>query len=556
VLLVMMLVATGLISRLIYWQVMQHAPLAVDVKQQDTALYVQQPLRGQILDASGIPLATNVTRHLVWANPHDVKDPHRTALDLAPILQVSTAELEKALVSDGRYVELASEVPDGVAKKIQNLALPGLHLDPIMQRDYPSGTLASQVLGFVNSNGGQYGIEGRYNNMLSGKAGVRSILRDTAGNSVQMTSAAAVPSRDGATLELSIDSAIQALAEHDIQSAVKVHRADSGTVIVMNPYNGRIVAMASTPTFDPNEYGKTARSNPSLFQNPAVNMQYEPGSTYKIITMAAGLDRGVITPQTSFNDTGVWTVDGVQLHNWNMAGWGTETMTQVLQHSANVGASFVADKLGSAAFYQYVHNFLFGRPTGIDVPGEISGQVLYPSNKAWTPVSLYTNSFGQGIAVTPIQMIRAVAAVANGGILMKPQIVTKIMAGGRIISRPPVQLGRVISARTAHTLTDMLVHSAIGGEASEALIKGYNIAAKTGTANVAGTNGRYIPNDTIGSIVAYAPAYHPRFIALVIVNHPRDQPWGSLTAAPVMKDLMQELFLHYHIPPNPNAINK
>jgi cell division protein FtsI (penicillin-binding protein 3) len=556
VLVVMMLAASGLIARLVYWQVMQHTPLSLDVRRQETALYVQQPMRGEIVDDQGVPLATNVTRDLVWADPQKINNPHLTAADLAPILHVDAGKLENVLVSAGRYVQLAPEVSTATSKQIQNLALPGIFLDPVLQRDYPSNSLASQVLGFVNANGGAAGIEGYYDRILSGQAGVRTILKDTAGNDVRLTAAAAVPSHDGARLQLSIDSDIQALAQHDIDTAIKVHRADSGTILVMNPYTGRIIAMASTPTYNPNNWQQVANTNPSLFKNPSVNQQYEPGSTFKIITMAAGLDRGVITPNTAFDDTGVWPVDGIDLHNWNMAGFGMETMTQVLQHSANVGASFVAKQLGTAAFYSYVSKFLFGRDTGIDVTGEIPGTVLYPGSPGWTLVSLYTNSFGQGIAVTPVQMVRAVSAVANGGILVRPQVVTKITYGGRIITKPPVRLGRVIKASTAHTLTTMLLHSAIGGEASAALIKGYNIAAKTGTANVAGSNGQYISNDTIGSIVAYAPAYHPRFVALVIVNHPRDQPWGSVTAGPVMHDLIQQLILHYHIAPNPHALYK
>lgn len=555
IMMVMILAASGLIARLVFWQVMEHGTLATRVKRQNAQLYVQAPMRGQILDAQGRPLAIDVTKNLVYADPRIIKEPHRTAVELAPVLGMTVDDLERALTGEETYRQLAPEVSDAVSQKIRNLALPGIVLYPELRRTYPAGTTASNVLGFVNADGhGQYGLEGYYDNILSGRAGVQSVLKDTAGNDIKVTSAAPIPSQDGAELHLTINDAIQALVENDLQKAVKVHRADSGTAIVMDPRTGRILAMASTPTYNPNQYYKV--QNQQQFQNPAVEMQYEPGSTFKIITMAAGLDAGLITPETSFDDTGVWNVDGIELHNWNLKGFGTETMTQVLQHSANVGASFVANKLGTARFYDYVHRFLFSRPTGIDVSGEVAGQLLNPGDKGWTNVNLYTNSFGQGIAVTPIQMIRAVAAVANGGVMMKPQLVSRMVYGGRVIDHAPQSVGRVISARTAHTLTDMLVKSAIGGEAAEALVPGYNIAAKTGTANIASPNGGYIPNATIGSIIGYAPAEHPRFAALVIIKHPRDQPWGSVTAAPVMHDLFQQLFLQYHIPPNPNAINK
>lgn len=554
-LLLMVIAASLLIARLVYWQVMQYATMASRIAEQRAALYVQPPMRGMILDSSGTPLATDATKNLVYAVPKSIKEPHRTAVLLAPVLGWNVSDLEQALTGDDTYRQLAPEVSDGTSQKIRNLGLPGIALSPIMRRAYPGDSTAANVLGFVDVDGkGQAGIEQQYDTLLSGKAGLRSVIKDTAGNDIKVSAAAPVPAQNGAQLQLSIDGRVQALAENDIQRAVKLHRADSGSIIVMDPRTGFILAMASTPTYNPNQYYKV--KDYSAFQNPAVQMQYEPGSTYKIITMAAGLDSGVITPNTSFYDNGVWRVDGITLRNWNGGGFGQETMTQVLQHSANVGASYVANLLGTTRFYSYVNRFGFGRLTGIDTAGEIPGAVPLPGQRTWTNVNLYTNSFGQGIAVTPIQMVRAVAAVANGGRLMKPQLVKRIVYGGRIIDKKPVPQGRAISARTARTLTGMLVQSAIGGEAQLGLVKGYNIAAKTGTANIAGPDGRYISNATIGSIIGYAPAYRPRFVVLVIVKRPRDQPWGSMTAAPVMSELFQQLFLRFNVPPNPNALNK
>jgi len=239
-----------------------------------------------------------------------------------------------------------------------------------------------------------------------------------------------------------------------------------------------------------------------------------------------------------------------------MSGFGIENMTQVLQHSANVGASWVAQQLGTDRFYHYVKAFRFGHPTGIDLANEAPGALPLPGDKVWTIDNLFANSYGQGLAVTPIQMIRAVAVVANGGTLVKPHIVKSMEDNGLVHPIQPVSQGRVISRQTAHTLTNMLVHSAVGGEAAAALIKGYNIAAKTGTANIPSPTGGYIPGATIASIVGYAPAFHPRFVALVILRHPRDTLYGSIAAAPVMRDLFGELFMHYNIPPIPNAVNK
>jgi cell division protein FtsI (penicillin-binding protein 3) len=554
ILFVIVLAASGLIARLVFWQVMQHAQLSARVQRQQ-ALYIQAPTRGIIVDARNSPLATDVPKDLLYAVPKNIKDPHQTAVELAPILGWKAADLEQALTGPDSYRQLAPEVTDSVAQQVRNLALPGIVLYPEMRRTYPGGSTAANVLGFVDVDGnGRAGIEAYYNNLLTGRMGLQTVVRDTAGNAIKVSSAAAVPSHDGAQLQLSIDGAVQALAENELRKAVKIHRADGGSVIVMDPRTGYILAMANTPTYNPNQYFKV--KNYQAFQNPAVEMQYEPGSTFKIITMAAGLDTGVITPLTSFYDNGVWTVDGIHLHNWSGGAFGQENMTQVLQHSANVGASFVASRLQTGQFYKYVHLFGFGKPTGIDTSDEVAGQLLNPGEKGWTVVNLFTNSFGQGIAVTPIQMIQAVSAVANHGLMMKPRLVKQVVYDGQIVDKSPTVVRRVVSALTAHTLTNMLVHSAIGGEAQFGLVKGYNIAAKTGTANIPAPSGGYIPNATIGSIVGYAPAFHPRFVVLVIVKHPRDQPWGSMTAAPVLHDLFQELFLHYHIPPNPFALYK
>jgi cell division protein FtsI/penicillin-binding protein 2 len=243
------------------------------------------------------------------------------------------------------------------------------------------------------------------------------------------------------------------------------------------------------------------------------------------------------------------------IHNWNNAGFGPETMTQVLQHSANVGASYVSSLLGVGRFYHYVRAFGMGSPTGVDLSGESPGTLPLPGkSRSWTPVSQFTNSFGQGLTVTSLQLIRAVATVANGGVMMRPQIVQRIVYRGHVISIHPVSQGRVISRQTATTLTNMLVQSAIGGEAKYALVRGYDVVAKTGTASVAGSGGQYLQGVTVASVVGYAPAAHPRFVILVKLDHPRDTIWGSEAAAPVLHNLFQDMFMIDRIPPNPNAL--
>ena len=555
VLIVMLLAASGLVARLVFWQVMQHGALTLKANAEHAGLYVQPPLRGLIYDSSGAPLATDVTQDFVYAFPKEIKSPARTAALLAPVLNQPATHLYDLFTGDNPSLQLAANVSNTVSTKIVNLALPGIALGPEIKRYYPQGTVASQVLGYVDTAGvGQYGLEQYYDRFLSGQAGLRSVLRDTAGDTIHVGSKA-LPSRDGANLTLTIDPIVQGLVEDELHKALQVHHADSGSIIVIDPHTGAILGMANAPSYNGNAYGKVVSA--SLYQNPAVSDQYEPGSTFKIITMAAGLDSRAITPETSFDDTGSFVVTPqFTVHNWNMSGFGVETMTQVLQHSANVGASWVAQRLGTDRFYHYVKAFEFGRQTGIDVADEAAGTLPLPGDKSWTIDNLFTNSYGQGLAVTPIQMIRAVAAVANGGVLMKPRLVASMTGDGTVRQNPPTAVGRVVSPQTAHTLTDMLVHSAVGGEAQGALIKGYNIAAKTGTANIPSPTGGYIPGATIASIVGYAPAFHPRFVALVIIRHPRDTLYGSIAAAPVMHDLFSELFMRYNIAPISNAINK
>ena len=553
-LMTIVVIAAGLTARLVFWQVLQAPHLSRLAHQEQAALIVQPAQRGQILDSSGNPLATDVPLDLVYAVPRDIKDPGQDATLLAPLLGVPEKTLDQELSSFSVYQQLAPRVSSDVSTKIRALHLPGIFLEPEMQRDYPDGSLASQVLGFTNTDGqGNYGVEGKYDTLLSGKAGLRSILHDASGGDIQLSSAPPAPSHAGATLTLSLNSVVQNVAETELQTAVKKHRADGGTVIVMDPRTGFILGMAGTPTYDPNRF---ARYDYSRYQNPAIQWGYEPGSTFKIITMAAGLDAHVITPTTSFFDSGAFTVSNVTLHNWNLQGFGTETMTQVLQHSANVGAAWVSSRLGMARFYEYVKRFRIGRPTGIDLFGEEPGILPLPGQKNWTIVNQFTNAFGQGLLTTPLQMIRAVAAVANGGVMMKPQIVHTIALDGRIVTHKPVRVGRVIAPDSARTLTGMLVQSAIGGEAQLGLVKGYNIAAKTGTANIASPTGGYIQGATIASIVGYAPAFHPRFVVLVIINHPRDTLWGSEAAAPVLHNIFQELFMYYHVPPSSHAVNQ
>ncbi|HZU12564.1 MAG TPA: penicillin-binding protein 2 [Chloroflexota bacterium] len=554
VLALMLACAAGLAARLVFWQVLQHPHLSALAAAQHADLTVQAPMRGQIFDAQGNLLATDVTEYLVYAAPWQVKDAYRTASLMAPVLHEDQRQVYQLLTQNDSITLLAPPLNAQSGQQVRNLALPGIILEPVIRRDYPEGSTAAQLLGYADIHlHGQYGLEASYDRLLSGTAGLRSVLKDTAGNTIHVGSLGDTPAQNGADLHLTLDGTVQGLVEDELHKAVLQHHADGGTIIVMDPRTGSVLGMASEPAFNPNRYWKYPYGN---LVNPATQWIYEPGSTMKVLTMAAGLDSHVITPQSALDDTGAFRIADVTIRNWCLCAFGMETMTQVLQHSANVGASWVAQRLGVQRFYHYMRLFHVGQPTGIDLPNESPGLLPLPGDKSWSIVNLYTNSFGQGVAITPMRLITSIGAIANHGVMMKPQIVHQIVYGGRIITRRPVIAGRVVSAATAHTLTNMLVHSAVDGEAQMALVPGYNIAAKTGTSNVPDGHGGYLKNVTIGSTVAYAPAFHPRFIALVIINHPRDTIWGSMSAAPVIHNLFQELFMYYHIAPNPNALHQ
>jgi cell division protein FtsI/penicillin-binding protein 2 len=318
----------------------------------------------------------------------------------------------------------------------------------------------------------------------------------------------------------------------------------------MNPRNGEILAMAAAPGFNPNQYAELAKSDPKRFVNQAVSDNYEPGSTFKIFTLAAALDLGLVTPQTTYEDTAFIEIGGHPIWNWDRAGHGVVDMIEMMARSLNVGAATLAMQIGQKDFYRYVRAFGIGRPTGIDLQAEASGQLRTrdtdPSD--WSEADLGTNSFGQGVSSTPIQMITAVAAVANDGVLVQPHVVKKIVEGARDITAKTVQLGRPISAQTAHTLTDILIE-AVNREVPFARVAGYHIAGKTGTAQIP-IPGGYDDPWTIASFVGYGPAYDPQLIIWVKLDRPTTSPYGSETAAPIFQRIATRLFAMLDIKPD------
>jgi cell division protein FtsI/penicillin-binding protein 2 len=507
------------------------------------------PRRGDILDRDGNPLAISVMYQSVYAYPPAVKNPVSVASTLSGLIGEPTDSiLAKLQTGSNSAVLIKQKLPADVSTKIANLNLPGVFLQSEPFRAYPEGSIAAQVLGFVGKDfKGLASLELSLDKELGGEPGLLIAERDTVGGEIAIGHRQMVPPKDGSDAILTIDRYIQRMVEKELADGIKKYEARGGFVIVMDPKTGEILAMANQPTYDLTAENVYDPSHEALYKPTAVTDVYEPGSVMKVVTMSAGIEEKLITPDTAITDNGSIMIDGVRIHNWDSRGPGRETMTQVLINSANVGAAYVSGLLGPDRFYRYVEAFGFGKPTGIDLPGEASGYFRTPKDPAWTKVDLATNAFGQGIAVTAIQMITAVAAIANDGVLMKPMLVRAFRQGASIREVPPVQVRRVISPQTAKTVTGMMVHVVEDNSLKLGVVPGYKIAGKTGTADLPTSSG-YTSGLTYASQVGFAPADDPKFVMLVRLDAPK-AIYGGTTATPVFKRIAEQLFTYMKIPP-------
>lgn len=560
-----MLLFVMLISRrLIYWQVTEHARIAHAAAQ----VYYQEAdipaARGNIFDSTGQALVRNDTAYLVAADPQSIVDPRRSAAVLAPILGVDEATLYGELTQANlHYTVLARQVQQGVADAVKRAGFPGVILQKSWRASYPQGPLASPILGFVNASGvGQYGLEQGYNRILTGTPGSQFVLVDTSSHSLPVGVQRPHPAVDGNSLVLTINASVQAAVEQRLQASITRYGAANGTAVVMDVHTGAIIAMSSLPSYDPNAYGSV--THPALFQNLAVQ-NYQPGSTFKVLSIAAGLDDGAFTPNTTIFDPGSYSKYGIAVHNWEVGkGWGIETPEIMLQHSANVGMVQFADMIHppQALYDYYTRRFGFGAATGVDLPGEAAGFMRTPKSPLWQHMDLFTNSYGQGMDATPLQLTAAVGALANGGWRMHPYIVQRVVSSGgsTIWSARPKRVTRAVSAATAATMTTMLQGSAFNGEAMCALTKDYPVAAKTGTSTIENPSayGVNLRGQTIASLIGYAPVNNPRFVMLVTLTHPHlpndnNHIWGSTTAAPTWHDIATKLYQLLKIPATPGS---
>jgi cell division protein FtsI (penicillin-binding protein 3) len=544
-------------GRLFYWQVLRHAELQ-DIGQRWQLVNAPIPaLRGEIMDRHGFPLALDEYEFEIYATPRDIGDPEGLATDLAPVLGMDRGTLVALLSrTDQPSVSLVWDAPLEVAREVEKIKeqwnTGAIGISAARRRSYPEKDLACHVLGFVTYDheidyDAFYGVEESYNSELRGQPGSWGGSAETLNVSVSIGSNSIVLPKDGQDVVLTLDRTIQKLTEDELKRTIDEWEAQRGTIIIMDPRSGAILAMANYPGYDPNPaLGRPIDEN--QFFNPAVSEAYEPGSVFKVVTMAAALDSGIVGRYTTYYDQGQIFVGGLLIYNWDRNAYGTVSMTDLLRHSLNVGAATLSTNLGPERFYDYVRRFGFGQPTGIDLPYESKGLMRLPGDGNWRESDLGTNAFGQGIAVTPIQMITAVAAVANDGVLPKPYVVQRIEQDGRVIREHQPQHGpQVISPWVAEELTEMLIEICKGRDDLD--VPGYTIAGKTGTAQIPVAGG-YHPTDTIASFVAYAPARDPKFIVLIKIDRPAKSPWGTVVAVPAFQRIAQRLFVYLGIPPD------
>ncbi len=551
--------AIGLVARLAYLQVVQHPEYAAEALGEHIGQRVLPAHRGTILDRNGYPLATSVDTwdiaidRKVWA---DERAALRYAERLAPLLGRTPGEIFSATGGEGGgTVLLARQVDYDTGRKVAEAGIPGVILEQTSRRVYPEGDAAAPLLGFTGRDGnGLTGVEADLDAALTGRPGTVWFERDSLGNPIPFGYRRQVEPVPGHDVVLTIDRTIQRMAERELDEAIRRTKAKGGTIIVQDPRTGAILAMATRPSFSRATLDLNDPKQMELVRNRAVTDQYEPGSVFKLVTMAAALDSGKVTPNTTYNDTGTAVVGGRAFHNWDYSANGPTTMTTVLVRSLNTGTVWLADKvLGPELFYRYVRAFGFGTPSGIELSGEAAGAVRLPADPDWYRADLASNSFGQGLSATPLQVIGMVSAIANGGTLMRPYVVQETRGADGVRTTRPEAVRRVISEATARTLTAMM-REVVEANAL-ARVPGYSAAGKSGTAYVptreAGPRGdAYVEEVTIPSYVGFAPLNDPRVAILVKLDYLSSADFGGVLTAPVFARLARDVLTYLRVPPD------
>ncbi len=543
-------------------QVFQHTFYEALAADQHNLYEQLSPTRGEIYvrdhaDPDNLfPLAANKSLFLVYAEPMRIEDPEATFEKLDEVLQFEDDEKDEIQSRLKRendlYEPIKREVEQDQVDQLKALDLTGINFQEEYYRYYPENNIGAHLLGFLGFSGdqkvGQYGLEGYWNEELQGTAGYLQAEKDAQGRWITFGTRLLEEAKDGDDLVLTIDRTIQYEACKRLDEAVQRHGADGGSVTIMDPHTGAILAICGAPDFDPNNYGDV--EDPETFINPATFYIYEPGSVFKPIVMAAALDTGAVTPTTTFDDPGQETIAGYTIKNFDGKSHGVNTMTQVLEKSLNTGMIFVERQMDPQTMEDYIKKFHFGEKYGIQLNSEAQGDIS--SLAKHQDIYMATASFGQGISVTPLQMVAAYSAIANGGTLMKPYVIDEVLKGDEVqVQTQPQEIRQVISEQTAATLGAMLVNVVRNGHGTKAGVPGYFVAGKTGTAQVPREDGPgYDPNHTIGTFCGFAPADNPVFTMCVKIDKPRDVQFAESTAAPLFGELAEFMLNYFNIPPD------
>lgn len=549
--------------RLFLVQVVHHSFYEALASGQHELVQQLQPSRGELyakdrFAADGLALvATNRTLQHVYANPKQITDPSRTAEGIAPLLGLDVDVVKERLSKpNDLYEPLKHQVTDqeidALKKEIEEDALTGIHWIPEETRYYPEGPITSTITGFVglveDVRTGQYGLEGFFEDQLAGSAGSLNTELDAFGRFIAVGEKSLVEAQDGDMLILTIDKNVQYKACMLLARAVETSQAVQGSLIVLDPESGAILAMCNAPLYDPNAYADV--EDIGVFLNDAISDQYEPGSVMKPLTMAAAMNEGKVTPYSTYEDMGVVEIGGFKIRNADEKAHGVLDMTAVLEQSLNTGAIYAVQQVGNERWYEYMQQFGFGRETGVALSGENPGNIS--SVGKLRDIYSATSSYGQGITVTPIQLLQAFGALANDGVMMKPYIVERVVkSNGYQEETKPVEVGRPVSADTARTLAAMLVRVVDNGHSKRAAVEGYFMGGKTGTAQIPREDGvGYDASRHKDTFVGFGPVTDPQFVIVIKIDEPKNAAWSEYSAAPVYGELAQYLVNYLQIPPD------
>lgn len=547
------LVMIGLIGRLVYLQSWRSPWLAENAADQRVREIPVEARRGIIYDRQGRELAVSVSSDSVYAIPAEIRNAEETAAKLAAILQLDKENLAAKLKKRQSFTWVKRKIDAATALAVRKAGLPGIGLTQENRRHYPHGGTAAHVLGFTGIDSqGLDGVELTFDSYLRGRPGGIVVEYDARGREIPQATHRFVPPVEGQNLHLTVDLVIQQIIERELERVLKETQAQRVSAVVLAPATGEILALANKPDYDPNDF---AAYSPKLWRNNIVSNAYEPGSTFKIVTASAGLAEKVVRVEDRFFDPGSVEVQGRHIHCWRHGGHGSQSFLEVVENSCNVGFVNVGLRLGADAFYRYITGFGFTKPTGIDLPGEAKGLIIDKSKVK--PIDIATMSIGQSIAVTPIQLITAAAAIANDGQRLRPQIVREVRdrAGNLTRAFAPDPAAAVLDPKTAQTAKGILEKVVEEGTGKNAFLDGFRVAGKTGTAQKVGGGG-YVAGRYVASFVGFAPADNPQIALLIIIDEPVGPYYGGLIAAPVFSAMARDILLYLKVVPQPGPVAK